>query len=231
VPASVAALRALISQRFPDAAPIIHRSTEPVASGVGELDRILPGGGFPRGKLSIWEPNGGVSAVLRAACRTTLANGERAAWIDAAGVIIGPAWEDGPLLFRPKDRIHALRGAEELLGSGGFSLVVLTGAESQGTETVRLTRAARDGGGALVALTTGVSMASLRLTSRLLPHSYRWRRDPFGDPAEARLVVMRVRARALGWNAATEFPIAVMHTDLRSALEPGLADRRGVLKR
>jgi hypothetical protein len=231
VPASVAALRALINQRFPDAAPITHGSTEPVASGVAELDRILPGGGFPRGKLSIWEPSGGVSAVLRAACRATLAIGERAAWIDAAGVITGPAWDEGPLLFRPKDHISALRGAEELLNSGGFSLVVLTGAEPQGTETVRLTRAARDGGGALVALTTNASMASLRLTSRLLPHSYRWRRDPFGDPAEAKLVVMRVRARSLGWNAASEFPIAVMHTDLRSALEPGLADRRGVRRR
>ena len=105
---------------------------------------------------------------------------------------------------------------------------MLTGAESQGTETVRLTRAARDGGGALVAITTNGSLASLRLTSRLLPQSYRWRRDPFGGPAEVRLVTMRARARALGWNAATEFPIAVVHDDLRSALDPGLADRRGL---
>ena len=228
MPASVAALRALINQRFPDVAPITHRSTEPVASGVAELDRILPGGGFPRGKLSIWEPTGGVSAVLRTACRSTLASGERAAWIDAAGIITGPTWDDGPLLFRPKDRTNALRGAEELLGSGGFSLVVLTGAEPQGTETVRLTRVARDGGGALVTLTANASMASLRLTSRLLPHSYRWHRDPFGDPAEARMVIMRVRARSLGWNAHTEFPIAVMQNELRLALEPGLADRRGL---
>lgn len=227
--ASVATLRALISQRFPDAAPITQRSTEPVASGVAALDRILPSGGFPRGKLSIWEPTGGVSAVLRAACRSTLASGERAAWIDAAGVITGPTWdESGPLLFRPKDRTNALRGAEELLNSGGFSLVVLTGAESQGPETVRLTRAARNGGGALIVLTTNASMASLRLTSRLLPHSYRWRRDPFGDPAEAKLVVMRVRARSPGWNAHTEFPIVVMHNELRLSIEPGLADRRGV---
>jgi hypothetical protein len=230
VPASVAALRALIQQRFPDAAPITHGSTEPVTSGIPELDRILPGEGFPRAKLSVWEPNGGVSAVLRAACRSTLAAGERVAWVDAASVITGPAWEDGPLLYRPKDRIQALRGTEELLGSGGFGLVVLTGAEPRGTETVRLTRAARDGGGALIALTTNTAMASLRLTSRLLPHTYRWRRDPFGDPAEAQLVVMRVRARSPGWNAATEFPVAVVHDDLRSALEPGLADRRGLLR-
>jgi hypothetical protein len=157
--------------------------------------------------------------------------GERAAWVDAARVIAGPAWDDGPLLYRPKDRIQALRGTEEILTSGGFGIVVLTGAEPQGTETVRLTRAARDGGSAIIALTTNASLATLRLTSRLLPNSYRWRRDPFGDPAEAQLVVMRVRARAAGWNAATEFPIAVVHDDLRSALEPGLADRRGVLKR
>jgi hypothetical protein len=93
---------------------------------------------------------------------------------------------------------------------------------------VRLTRSAREGGSALVTLSKHSALASLRLTSRLLPRSYRWRRDPFGDPAEAQLVVMRVRARSPGWNAATEFPIPVMPHELRLALEPGLADRRGV---
>jgi hypothetical protein len=111
---------------------------------------------------------------------------------------------------------------------GGFGIIVLTGVDPHGTETVRLTRAAREGGSALVALTKNTSLASLRLTSRLLPHSYRWRRDPFGEPAEAQMAVMRVRARSPGWNAATEFPIPVTPHDLRLALEPGLVDRRGV---
>ena len=227
-PSSVAALRALIEQRFPDSVPLHQRSTDPVASGVEVLDRILPGCGFPRGKLTIWEPGGGVSAVLRATCRSTLAMGERAAWIDGAFTVAGAFWEDGPLLVRPKTRVHALRATEELMRCGGFGVVVLAGVDPHGTETVRLTRAAREGGSALVTLSKHSALASLRLTSRLLPRSYRWRRDPFGDPAEAQLVVMRVRARSPGWNAATEFPIPVMPHELRLALEPGLADRRGV---
>ena len=225
---SVADLRALIEQRFPNAVPLHQRSTDPVASGVEALDRILPGTGFPRGKLSIWEPNGGVSAVLRATCRSTLTMGERAAWVDGALTVAGSYWDDGPLLLRPKTRVHALRAAEELMRCGGFGIVVLTGVDPHGTETVRLTRAAREGGSALVTLSRDSGLASLRITSRLLPNSYRWRRDPFGDPAEAQLVVMRVRARSPGWNAATEFGIPVMPHELRLALEPGLADRRGL---
>ena len=54
---------------------------------------------------------------------------------------------------------------------------------------MRLTRAAREGGAALVTLGTSASMASLRLTSRLL--HYRWRRTPFGDPACAEDATVR----------------------------------------
>lgn len=227
MPNSVTALRALLEQRFPDATPITHRTTEQLATGIAALDRVLPSGGLPRGKLSVWEPQGGATAILRAACHTTVASGERAAWIDADGVVAGAFWDEGPLLIRPPSRTLALRSAEELLRCGGFTLLVLAGADPRGTETVRLTRAAREGGSALVTLTTTAAMASLRLTSRLLPHRYRWRRTPFGDPAEVQDVVVRVRARALGWNAHTEFPIPVTHHELRLSLEPELVDRRG----
>jgi hypothetical protein len=81
---------------------------------------------------------------------------------------------------------------------------------------------------ALVTLTTRVALSSLRIASRILPHSYRWRRTPFGDPAEAQEVVVRVRARAPGWNRHAEFPISVTRHELRLSLEPDLADRRGV---
>jgi hypothetical protein len=228
MPSSVATLRALIDRRFPDAAPIIRSTTEPVATGILPLDRVLPGGGLPRGKLAVWAPLGGASAILRAACRSALAGGERAVWVDGAGTASGAAWEDGLALLRPKSRTHALRAAEELLRSGGFALVVLAGAEAEGTEAVRLTRAAREGGAALVALTERTALSSLRLTSRLLPHGYRWRRDPFGAPAEAQLAVVRVHARALGWNAHADFPLPVLPHELRLSLEPGLADRRGL---
>ncbi len=223
-----AALRALIEHRFPDATPVTHRTAEPVATGIEVLDEILPGRGLPRGRLTVWLPQGGASAVLRAACHTTVAAGERAVWIDGLGTVAGPFWEEGPILVRPRTRKHGLRGAEELLRSGGFALVVIAGIEPEGTETVRLSRAAREGGGALVTLTTHASMASLRITSQILRESYRWRKTPFGDPAEAQEAKLRVRVRSLGWNRSAEFSVPVVSYDLRMSLDTGLVDRRGV---
>lgn len=228
--ASVAALRALIQQRFPDALPLTGgaQTSEQVASGIDALDRMLPNGGFPRGRLSVWAPQGGATAILRAACHAVVANGERSAWIDGDGTIAGTSWDaDGSLyLVRPASRLHALRAAEELLRSGGFSLLVLAGTEPRGAETVRLTRAAREGGSALVTIGSTASMASLRLRSRLM--HYRWRRSPFGDPADAEEVTVRVGATAAGWSSHTTFPIPVMHHELRLSLESALADRRGL---
>jgi hypothetical protein len=230
MPAAVVALRALLEQRFPDATPITHGIAVPVASGIAEFDRALPGGGLPRGKLSICTPQGGATAIFRAAAQAVVTAGERAVWIDGEGTIAGAFWDDGPALIRPTSRTRALRCAEELARSGGFALVVLAGAESEGPERVRLVRAVHEGGGVLVALTSGASMAAVRLTSRILPQHYRWRRDPFGDPAEVRDVVVHIHARALGWNAHAEFPLSVTGHALRLSLEPELADRRGVLR-
>lgn len=223
-----AAVRALIENQFPDAIPVIHRTAEPVATGIDVLDAILPGRGLPRGRLTVWMPQGGATAVLRAACHTTVAQGERAVWIDGLGTVAGPFWEEGPILVRPRNRKHGLRGAEELLRCGGFALVVIAGIEPEGTETVRLSRAAREGGGALVTLTTHASMASLRMTSQILRDTYRWRKTPFGDPAEAQDVMIRVRARSLGWNRSAEFAVPVVPYDLRMSLDAGLVDRRGI---
>ena len=235
MPAAVArdltALRALLDERFPDASPITRRATTQLATGIGELDHALPSGGLPRGRLSVWAPRGGATAILRAACQGVLAAGERAAWIDSAGTIAGAFWdEEGPLLVRPSSRLNALRSAEELLRSSGFALVVLAGAEPRGQETVRLTRATRDGGSALVALTTHAAMSALKLTSRITPTGYRYKRTPFGDPAEITHARVRVDSVALGWKAHAEFVLPVTHHELRLSLEPGLADRRGVTR-
>lgn len=131
-----------------------------------------------------------------------------------------------PLLVHPPDRLTALRGAELLLRSGAFGLVVLEGAEAIGTEIVRLTRSARDGGGAFVALTPATSMAALRITSRLITHGASCQSDPFGEPAVFRSVRAEVRARSLGWNAKATLRFRVAPYELRHALEPGV-DRRG----
>lgn len=229
--ASTALLRTLIEQRFPDATPLTHRTAEPVATGIQPLDLILPSGGLPRGRLSVWMPQGGATAILRAACSTVASNGERAAWIDGLGTIAGQFWDEGPILVRPANRRNSLRAAEELLRCGGFSLIVLAGSEPAGTEMVRLSRAAREGGAAFVALTSHTSMASIRLVSRILPHSYVWRRSAFGDPAEACSASVKVRAQSLGWNKSTEFRVPIVQHDVRSALEPGLPDRRGNKRR
>ena len=227
----IAALRALIQQKFPNATPLTGgaQTAEYVATGIAALDQILPNGGLPRGRLSAWAPFGGATSILRSACHAIVAQGERSAWIDGDATVAGAFWGtggDGPYLVRPKTRLHALRATEELLRSGGFSLLILAGCEPRGTEVVRLTRAAREGGAAIVAIGENASMASLRLTSRLM--HYRWRRTPFGDPADARDVTVRVGARAVGWNTQTEFPIPVMQHELRLSLESELADRRGL---
>jgi hypothetical protein len=226
--ANLSSLRSILEQRFPDATPVTHRTVEQVASGISQLDRALPSGGFPRGRLSVWSPLGGATAILRASCWSVVAAGERAAWIDGEQMLASSSWVDGPVLLRPVTRRHALRAAEELLRCGGFALVVLSGTQPSGSEAVRLTRAAREGGAALVSLTTAAAMSSLRVSSQLDPHAYRWQRTPFGDPAVVHEVLVRVRARAMGWNAHTQFLVPVLHHELRLSLEPGLADRRGV---
>ena len=103
---SVAALRALIQQRFPDATPLTGgaQTTEQVATGIGALDQVLPNGGLPRGRLSVWAPQGGATAILRAACHSVVANGERSAWIDGDNTVAGAFWGDGPYLVRPTSR-------------------------------------------------------------------------------------------------------------------------------
>ncbi len=224
-------LRALLTQRFPDAVPVPRvGGTAPVPLGVAALEHAFPAGGLPRGRLTAWLPQGGATAILRAACRATTTTGERSAWIDSAGHM-APDWDDhGPLLVRPTSRINALRWGEGLLRSGGFALVVVMGAEPQGTETVRLARAAHEGGAALVALTTQATMAALRVTSRILPHGYRWQRGPFADPAAVHSATIEVRVRAPGWNERAEVVLPVTPYDLRLALNPDLVDRRGVIR-
>jgi hypothetical protein len=221
-------LRELLDARFPDAVPVPRRRTEVVATGIGELDTLFPSGGFPRGRLSVWAPYGGATAVLRAACRSAVATGERAVWIDGAGTIAGAFWEPGPILIRPKTRIHALRAAEMLLRSGGFALVVLAGADPEGTENVRLSRAAHDGGGACVALTDSASTSALRASSTLRPHGYIWRRDPHGDPAAVDAATLDVRVTSLGWNRRARIVLPVRRDELRLALSVELPDRRGM---
>lgn len=231
---SVVELKEVLARRFPGAVPVTYGTVGAVATGVAALDAVLPGGGLPRGRLTVWEPGGGATAVLQGACGAVVERGERAAWVDGARMLTGrPGASAGgngpaPLVLRPEGGRAALECAEELLRSGGFGLVVLSGAEAVGTEAVRLSRAVREGGGAFVVMTGGASVAALRLRSRISPEGYRWRRDPFGDPAEVESVRVEARVWGMGLSKRTEFLLPVVHHELRLSLDSELADRRGV---
>ncbi len=230
--ASVLELKEVLARRFPGAVPITYGTVGAVATGVVELDAVLPGGGLPRGRLTAWVPGGGATAVLQRACSGVVGRGERAAWVDGARGLTGrPGGLPGesgpaPLVLRPAGGRAALECAEGLLRSGGFSLVVLSGVEAVEAEAVRLSRAAREGGGALVAVTAGAPIAALRLRSRIRPEDYRWRRGPFGEPAEVESVRVEVRVWGMGLSKRADFVLAVVGHELRLSLEPELADRR-----
>src|SRR2546426_10406493 len=162
------AIRALIEQKFPDATPVTHRTAESVATGIDPLDAILPGHGLPRGRLTVWMPQGGATAVLRAACNTTVAQGERAVWIDGLRTVAGPFWEEGPILVRPRNRKHGLRGAEELLRCGGVGRGGIAGLEPPGPRTVPRPPAAPAGGTGPPSLTTRPTLPPPRTKSQNL---------------------------------------------------------------
>ena len=127
---SIAALRALIEQRFPDATPLTGgaQTTEQVATGIAALDKVLPNGGLPRGRLSVWAPQGGATAILRATCYSIVLGGERSAWIDGDNTVAGAFWSNasGLYLVRPKSRIHVMRaaGATVLSVDAGKTLMI-----------------------------------------------------------------------------------------------------------
>ncbi len=260
VPAEVLELRRELERRFPDAQPVRAETTGAVATGIGPLDAALPAGGLPRGRVTLWRPGGGATAVLRSACEAVVACGERAAWVDGAGVISGAYWAGGPrglgpsvgpgsagpdasggsgsatpLLFRPADPVNAAACAEELLRSGGFALVVLTGVGSGGGgrgladgEGVRLGRAAREGGAAFVAVTGGAPVSHLRVRTAFDSGGFRWRAGPFGEPAVLDSVMIRARLESMGLDRRIRFRLGVEVHDVRLSLEPRLVDRRGV---
>lgn len=228
---SLAILRESLARRFPDALPLAYRTAVTVASGIEALDALLPNGGFARGRLTVCAPGGGVTAILRAACENVVRRGERAAWVDGAGTV-AEVWPEGSLLVRPGGELEALQCAEELLRSGGFALVGLSGGgKAMAREAVRLVREAKKGGSAFVVVGAEVAVASLRLTSRLPPEGYCWRANPFGEPIELESVRVEVRAWSLGWSGRTTFSLPVHTRPLRMAPDPLIVDRRGAQRK
>lgn len=222
-------LRQQLAQRFPDAIPLAGRREAGLATGMIAFDKVLPNNGLPRGRATVWSsPAPGATAILSATCRSLLGSGHRAAWIDGSRTL-GEGWAGGllPLVIRPRTPLLGLRFAELLLVSGGFALVVMSGVPSERTALFRLARAVHEGGGAF-ALVAGESLpAALKLSSRYLPDRCCYARTPFGDPARIESVTVAIDARSSGWNASTTLSLPLHAHDVRSALDCGLADRRG----
>ncbi len=222
-------LRAILAARFPDALPLPEQARPSLATGVTALDQILPNGGLPRGRVSVWSAgSGGATALLRASCDHLLARGERVAWVDGRRTL-GPAWADGPTVIRPANDALALKAAEILVRSGGFPLVVLTGIDPQPGEMLRLSRMVHEGQGVLVALSERTQGATLKLRSRFLPSRFQWALDPFGEPARLDRMGLEIRATTPGWSRTVILTLEVVSHELRLSLDPALADRRGQL--
>lgn len=224
-----AAVRDLLRERFPDAVPLHERAVPALPTGLQILDQLLPHAGLPRARVVVWKTEGGgATALLRAAAGHLVARGERVAWVDGRRSL-GAGWLDGPLVVRPSGPALALTSAEVLLRSGGFSLVVLTGVEPDQHGMLRLSRMVHEGGGAFVAVTSRTLSASLRLTSRFALDRFRWTPGPFGEVAALEAAALEVSATAPGWSRTTRIDLPALSHDLRLALDPRLADRRGDL--
>jgi hypothetical protein len=133
----------------------------------------------------------------------------------------------------------ALVAVEELLRSGGFALVVVTGVPSgMDAELVRLSRVAREGGGALVVVeqprpqagraAPAVAAARLKVETWYRPEAHVWRRGVFGEPVEVESMGIGARVTGTGWLKHVNLQLPVLHHAHRLSLDPGLVDRRGV---
>lgn len=220
-------LRKDLVRRFPDAIPLAYQRNFSLTTGIPDFDTLLPNGGLPRGRPVVWgTPANGATAILSAACHGVHTSGLRSAWIDGDHTL-GLGWRDGPLVLRPCTPLLGLRFAELLLDSGGFALVVMSGIAAECTTLVRLARAVHAGGGAFVMVADGSLPAALRLRSCYLPERFEYACTPFGDPAMVRTVTIAIDAISSGWNASTTLTLPCDAHDARSALDSGLADRRG----
>jgi len=150
------------------------------ATGLPEVDALLPGGGFPRGALS--EVAGGPGSGKTALCLAAMARAMRgeglAAFVDGRGELYPPAAAalgvdlSRLLVVRPGEAIAGLWSAEALLASGAFEAVAVDlpplaarpGGASPGAMVRRLLAAAEKGGTVGLWLAPGIRVpAAVRL--------------------------------------------------------------------
>ena len=171
-----------------------ERLLEPaLPTGIATLDRALPGGGLPVGKLT--ELYGGRAAgklsLAFTALAHTLARGEACALVDPEGTAIPDVWAlpalERLLVARGGGVLRALQATRALIETKAFALVVLDLPgkakldEGHGVPNrsafVRLARATESAATALLVLSEQLpwrthgftSLASLRLEARPTP--------------------------------------------------------------
>ncbi|MDR0787819.1 MAG: hypothetical protein LBG44_08145 [Gemmatimonadota bacterium] len=225
---AIAELREMIGKRFPNSVPLPARTVPQVATGVPALDRVLPGGGFPRGQLTVWMAGAGGAAVMRSACREAVRRGERAAWVESVGKVMPDVSWPGVVVAHPRSEEEALECVEALLGSGGFAIVAYAGGVGSSTARLRLCRAAREGGAAFVEVSDNPHMAAVKIRAPVSPEQFQWSCNALGEPILVGRISLHVTVEAAGWNRKADVVLKVMSHEHSLFPDPGLADRRGV---
>jgi hypothetical protein len=173
--AVIAGLREEIRRRE---SSLSHAGLGCVPSGFEALDSLLPGGGFPRGRvveLSGARASGKLSLALMALARATR-SGSLVAFVDPLRELYPPAARalgadlSKLLVVRPEEPGLCIRVASLLARSKAFGAVALDaaalGGQPQGPLSRRLLEAAETGRAALIVLCEGPSGldATLRIS-------------------------------------------------------------------
>lgn len=226
------------------AAPVAEGSALP--TGIAPLDRVLRGGGLPRGRVTelVGARSSGRTTMLRRLVAETAERGLWVAYVDAGRTLAARDWArvrgeggDEVWMIRPPSASRAAWCADVLLRSGAFGLVVLDGAPRlRAPVAVRLGRLAREtgtallvtadaeggagGGGAEAALPAAVRLRVARLPAR--------RGAPGGmeGPAlvERRRIAITVEKGGLRRKVEVCYDIGLAS---RLCAHPEVGDRRG----
>lgn len=153
----------------------LSRAADTRATGIAQIDRLLDGG-LPKGAISVLTGSSGAGRMTIAA--QAIAEETRAsravAWVDAAGTLYPPALQQAGadlsrVLMVRGVRERALFAVEQIVESGAFGLVVVSGLDSLSQAALRRVQTASEAAGASVLLilephaSASVTNAALKL--------------------------------------------------------------------
>ncbi len=206
-------------------------------TGLPLLDRLLPGGGLPRGELVelVGRGSSGRFAAALAALAGVTGGGEAAALVDLGDHLDPQAATDlgadltRLLWLRPETLAQALAAAEAVL-TGGFPLVVvdlgappIPGGRGAEASWLRLARAAQAHGAALLVSSpyrVSGTAAHTVLAGGVARGLYAGAAAPLLGGLAVRFAVEKSRGRLGGDTAAAELVLPGARTDLAAPLLP-----------